>query len=114
MKSGRSFLAIAFLLVSLLFSISVEAADAVVRATLSNGLRVVIVPNPLGPAVTIQVTYRVGAIDLPDGFPGMAPAGAYDVPSPCRAIVGPVFGDQRRSRRPYETPAHPRLPQGII
>ena len=74
MKFSRSFLAVAFMLASLLFCISAEAAEAVVRATLPNGLRVVIVPNPLGPVVTIQVTYLVGAVDTPDGFPGMAHA----------------------------------------
>lgn len=74
MTHSRSSLAIGIMLASLLFSIQTEAADAVVRATLPNGLRVVIVPNPLGPVATIEVSYLVGAVDSPDGFPGMAHA----------------------------------------
>ena len=49
-------------------------ADAVVRATLGNGLQVVIVPNPLAPAVTTVINYRVGSNEAPPGFPGMAHA----------------------------------------
>ncbi len=51
-----------------------EAAGDVLRATLDNGLRVVIVRNPLAPVVTQQVTYLVGANQSPAGFPGMAHA----------------------------------------
>ena len=46
----------------------------VVRATLENGLRVVVVHNPLAPAVTTVVNYRVGSNEAPSGFPGMAHA----------------------------------------
>jgi zinc protease len=44
------------------------------RATLENGLRVVIVPNSLAPVATTVVNYLVGANETPAGFPGMAHA----------------------------------------
>jgi len=50
------------------------AKQDVLRATLSNGLRVIIVRDPLAPVVTEMVNYLVGAQDTPPGFPGMAHA----------------------------------------
>ncbi len=47
---------------------------SVVQATLANGLRVVVVRDPLAPVVTQQITYFVGANESPAGFPGMAHA----------------------------------------
>ena len=49
-------------------------APEVTRATLDNGLRVVIVRNRLAPVATIVVNYLVGSNEAPPGFPGMAHA----------------------------------------
>jgi zinc protease len=46
----------------------------VVRTTLENGLRVVVVRDPLAPVVTVEQNYLVGANETPEGFPGMAHA----------------------------------------
>ena len=50
------------------------AGGDVTRATLDNGLRVVIVRDPLAPVVTVMQNYLVGANETPPGFPGMAHA----------------------------------------
>ena len=46
----------------------------VLRATLNNGLKVVIVPNKLAPVATVVVNYLAGSNEAPPGFPGMAHA----------------------------------------
>jgi zinc protease len=53
-----------------------RAADppGVLRATLDNGLKVIIVRNTLAAVVTTAVNYGVGANETPTGFPGMAHA----------------------------------------
>ncbi|HEU4620154.1 MAG TPA: pitrilysin family protein [Gammaproteobacteria bacterium] len=44
----------------------------VVRATLDNGLRVIVVRNTLAPVAAISMNYLVGSNESPEGFPGMA------------------------------------------
>ncbi len=46
----------------------------VTRATLENGLRVVVVHSSLAPVVTTVVNYLVGSNEAPQGFPGTAHA----------------------------------------
>lgn len=48
--------------------------DGVTRATLPNGMRVVIVHNALAPVVTVEANLLVGGDETPAGFPGMAHA----------------------------------------
>jgi zinc protease len=48
--------------------------DLVERATLSNGLRVVIVQDSLAPVVTIEMSVLAGGNESPPEFPGMAHA----------------------------------------
>jgi zinc protease len=48
--------------------------EQVLRATLANGLRVIIVRNTLAPVAATAVNYLVGADETPEGFPGTAHA----------------------------------------
>jgi len=50
------------------------SAEGVPRATLKNGLRVVVVPDPLAPVATVEMNCLVGSNEAPPGFPGMAHA----------------------------------------
>jgi zinc protease len=71
------------LLLALALAVTAQAPNAapassadtgVVRATLPDGLRVVIVRNALAPVVSTDLTYLVGSRDDPSGVPGMAHA----------------------------------------
>ena len=61
------------------FAVDAPAASAtqngnVTRATLDNGLRVVIVRDTLAPMATTQITYLAGSYETPKGYPGTAHA----------------------------------------
>ena len=56
------------------FGLPCFAAPNVTRTTLKNGLRVIVVSDPLAPVVTVYDNYLVGANETPRGFPGMAHA----------------------------------------
>src|SRR3981081_1014927 len=49
-------------------------SQSIVRATLANGLRVIIVRSPLAPVVATSVNYLAGSDETPTGFPGTAHA----------------------------------------
>jgi zinc protease len=49
-------------------------SESIVRATLPNGLRVIIVRNTLAPVVATSVNYLTGSDETPPGFPGTAHA----------------------------------------
>jgi len=46
----------------------------VTRVTLDNGLRVVVIRDPLAPVATLEENYLVGANEVPAAFPGLAHA----------------------------------------
>ena len=56
------------------FQAQSDKPGEVTRATLDNGLRVVIVRDALAPVATIEQNYLVGGNETPAGFPGMAHA----------------------------------------
>jgi zinc protease len=70
----KALLSVLFLLAA--FAPRVHAADPsnVTRATLSNGLQVVIVRNALAPVATVELNFKVGGDETPPGFPGSAHA----------------------------------------
>jgi zinc protease len=72
-SAGWRFVAV-FFLAALLACAPQEPHPKVLRATLDNGLRVVMVPDPLAPVATIVVNYLVGSNEAPPGFPGTAHA----------------------------------------
>jgi len=63
-----------FLFIASAFSSYAADSSNVTRATLSNGLQVVIVRNALAPVVTVELNFKVGGDETPTGFPGSAHA----------------------------------------
>ena len=57
-----------------LIAATVPEKAGAVRATLGNGMRVVVIHNSLAPVVTVEMNFLVGGDETPTGFPGMAHA----------------------------------------
>ena len=64
------------------------AGASVTRATLDNGMRVVIVRDPLAPVVTVEENYLAGGDETPAGFPGMAHAQEHMAFRGCTDVSG--------------------------
>jgi zinc protease len=78
---------------------TVPDSSGALRATLPNGLRVVIVRNPLAPVAATSVNYLVGSDEAPAGFPGTAHAqehmmfrGSPGLTADQLAAIGSVIG----------------------
>src|SRR5580700_8018720 len=72
-----SFHCLAIALVTAAFSLTARAAPdepGVLRATLDNGLRVIIVRDTLAPVVATSINYLAGSDETATGFPGTAHA----------------------------------------
>jgi zinc protease len=69
--------------------LSGAAAQNITRATLSNGLRVVIVRDPIAPVVTVEDNILAGGDETPAGFPGMAHAQEHMLFRGCTELSGP-------------------------
>ena len=79
-RAGRLLAGAAFALLAAVSHAAPESAPVVgadqnvLRATLPNGMRVIIVRNTLAPVVATSINYLVGSDEAAAGFPGMAHA----------------------------------------
>ncbi len=77
-RSLRLFLPLSFACLATAIAQTSPSSAAVdkniTRATLKNGMRVVIVRDALAPVVTVETNFMVGGDETPQGFPGMAHA----------------------------------------
>jgi zinc protease len=75
--------------------VSIEQSQQgnVLRATLDNGLRVVIVRDMLAATVTTQITYLAGGYDAPKGFPGTAHALEHMMFRDSKGLSGPQLDE---------------------
>src|ERR1700728_2599294 len=69
-------------------SASPQHEQNVLPGTLDNGLRLVIVRDPLAPVVTVEENYLVGGDETPAGFPGMAHAQEHMAFRGCTGVSG--------------------------
>ena len=76
---------IPFLAGFLLAALTLQAQ--VTRATLDNGMRVVIVRDPLAPVVTIEENFLVGANEVPTAYTGLAHAQEHMAFRGCKGLT---------------------------
>jgi zinc protease len=60
---------------------------AVTRASLDNGLKIVIIRDPLAPVATIEVNFMVGADEVPPGLTGLAHAQEHMIFRGCQGLT---------------------------
>ncbi len=72
----------------LALTLPAQTPDAdVTRATLDNGMRVVIIRDPLASVATVQNNYLAGGNETPEGFPGMAHAQEHMAFRGCKGLT---------------------------
>jgi zinc protease len=69
------------------------AARDVVRATLANGLRVIVIPDPVAPVATVEMTYLAGSANSPPGLPGTAHAQEHMALRSLADLTTPQLGE---------------------
>jgi zinc protease len=76
------------LLASGVFGQTPSLSNNVTRATLDNGLRVVIIRDALAPVATVEQNYLVGANEVPAAFTGLAHAQEHMAFRGCQGLTG--------------------------